>query len=43
MARIFQTTWDSEIIIQLIAHSKAGTLVDALRIRCGRWKARFRL
>src|ERR1019366_242154 len=26
----FQTTSDSEIIIQLIAHSKAGTLVDAI-------------
>ncbi len=27
---VFQTTSDSEIIIQLIAHSKAGTLVDAI-------------
>jgi amidophosphoribosyltransferase len=26
----FQTTSDSEIIVQLIAHSKAGTLVDAI-------------
>ena len=26
----FQTTSDSEIIIQLIAHSRAGTLVDAI-------------
>src|ERR1700678_388200 len=26
----FQTTSDSEIIVQLIAHSKAGTLVDCL-------------
>jgi amidophosphoribosyltransferase len=27
---LFQTTSDSEIIVQLIAHSKAGTLVDAM-------------
>src|ERR1700677_637354 len=27
---VFQTTSDSEIIVQLIAHSRAGTLVDAI-------------
>ena len=37
----FQTTSDSEIIVQLIAHSKAGTLVDCHR-RLARRRSRAR-
>ena len=38
----FQTTSDSEIIVQLIAHSERHTLVDALPIRSRKSKALFR-
>jgi amidophosphoribosyltransferase len=37
----FQTTSDSEIIVQLIAHSKAGTLVDAIADSLGRVEGAF--
>ncbi len=37
----FQTTSDSEIIVQLIAHSKAGTLVDAIADSLGRVDGAF--
>jgi amidophosphoribosyltransferase len=37
----FQTTSDSEIIVQLIAHSKAGTLVDCIADSLGRVEGAF--
>jgi len=37
----FQTTSDSEIIVQLIAHSKAGTLVDAIADSLGQVEGAF--
>jgi amidophosphoribosyltransferase len=37
----FQTTSDSEIIVQLIAHSKAGTLVDAIADSLGSIEGAF--
>ena len=37
----FQTTSDSEIIVQLIAHSKAGTLVDAIADSLARVEGAF--
>jgi amidophosphoribosyltransferase len=37
----FQTTSDSEIIVQLIAHSKAGTLVDAIAGSLGQVEGAF--
>ncbi len=37
----FQTTCDSEIIVQLIAHSKAGTLVDAIADSLGQVEGAF--
>jgi amidophosphoribosyltransferase len=37
----FQTTRDSEIIVQLIAHSKAGTLVDCIADSLGRVEGAF--
>jgi amidophosphoribosyltransferase len=37
----FQTTCDSEIIVQLIAHSKAGTLVDCIADSLGRVEGAF--
>src|ERR1039458_5124039 len=38
---IFQTTSDSEIIVQLIAHSRAGTLVDAIADSLGQVEGAF--
>jgi amidophosphoribosyltransferase len=38
---IFQTTSDSEIIVQLIAHSKQSTLVDAIADSLGRIEGAF--
>ncbi|HET7104409.1 MAG TPA: amidophosphoribosyltransferase [Terracidiphilus sp.] len=37
----FQTTSDSEIIVQLIAHSRAGTLVDAIADSLSRVEGAF--
>jgi len=37
----FQTTSDSEIIVQLIAHSKAGSLVDAIADSLGQVEGAF--
>ena len=37
----FQTTSDSEIIVQLIAHSRAGTLVDAIADSLGQVEGAF--
>jgi len=37
----FQTTCDTEIIVQLIAHSKAGTLVDCIADSLGRVEGAF--
>ena len=37
----FHTTSDSEIIVQLIAHSKAGTLVDCIADSLGRVEGAF--
>jgi amidophosphoribosyltransferase len=37
----FQTTSDSEIIVQLIAHSSAGTLVDAIADSLGQVEGAF--